>query len=68
MRVIRLFESAVEARLKVWDRNCFKMASGRNSKFDKVLVVAGAIASINIVSILGTSFLNVKEKTKLNLS
>lgn len=53
--------------MKAWDRNCFKMASGRNSKFDKVLVVAGAIASINIVSILGTSFLNVKEKTKYKL-
>ena len=43
------------------------MASGRNSKFDKVLVVAGAIASINIFSILGTSFLNLNEKTKYKL-
>lgn len=36
-------------------------------KFDKILVVAGAIASINIVSILGTSFLNLNEKTKYKL-
>ncbi|XP_020631305.1 transmembrane protein with metallophosphoesterase domain-like [Orbicella faveolata] len=43
------------------------MATGRNSKFDKVLVIAGAIASINIVSILGTSFLNLNEKTKYKL-
>lgn len=43
------------------------MAPGRCSKFDKVLVVAGAIASINIVSILGTSFLNLNEKTKYKL-
>lgn len=56
------------ARLKAWDGNCSKMASGRNSaKFDKVLVVAGAIASINIVSILGTTFLNLNEKTKYKL-
>lgn len=43
------------------------MASGRSSKFDKVLVVAGAIVSINIVSILGTSFLDLNEKTKYKL-
>ncbi|XP_078364627.1 transmembrane protein with metallophosphoesterase domain-like [Oculina patagonica] len=43
------------------------MASGRNTKFDKVLVIAGAIASINIVSILGTTFLDLNEKTKYKL-
>ena len=53
--------------MKAWDRNYSKMASGRNSKFDKVLVVAGAIASINIISLLGTLFLNLNEKTKYKL-
>ena len=50
-------------------RNCFKMASGRGSKMrvDKVLVVVGAIVSINIVSILGTSLLNLNDKTKYKL-
>lgn len=57
----------IHARLEAWNRNCLKMASGRNLKFDKVLVIAGAIASINIVSILGTSFLNLNEKTKYKL-
>ena len=34
---------------------------------DKVLVLVGAIVSINIVSILGTSFLNLNEKIKYKL-
>lgn len=43
------------------------MASGRSSKFDKVLVIVGAIVSINVVSIIGTYFLDVNEKTKYKL-
>ncbi|PFX26003.1 transmembrane protein with metallophosphoesterase domain-like [Stylophora pistillata] len=43
------------------------MASGKSSKFDKVLVVVGAVVSINVVSIIGTYFLDIKEKTKYKL-
>lgn len=42
------------------------MADAR-SKMDRGLVVVGAIFSINIVAILGTSFLNLNEKTKYKL-
>ena len=55
------------ARLKAWGRNCSNMASGRSSKFDKVLVVAGAIVSINVITIVGTYFLDLKGKTKYKL-
>ena len=43
------------------------MASGKSSKVDRVLVAVSAIASINVVSILGTSFLNLNEKIKYKL-
>ena len=43
------------------------MASGKSSKVDRVLVAVGAIVSINVVSILGTSFLNLNEKIKYKL-
>lgn len=43
------------------------MASEKSSKVDRVLVAVGAIVSINVVSILGTSFLNLNEKIKYKL-
>ncbi|XP_073232409.1 transmembrane protein with metallophosphoesterase domain-like [Porites lutea] len=44
------------------------MASTRRSaKMDRVLVTVGAVVSINIVSIVGTSFLSLNEKVKYKL-
>ena len=48
----------------------FKMASmttRRSAKMDRVLVTVGAIVGINIVSIVGTSFLSLNEKIKYKL-
>ena len=36
-------------------------------RFDRILCLVGAIFSINIVSILGTTFLSLDEKTRYNL-
>ena len=43
------------------------MTTRRSAKMDRVLVTVGAIVSINIVSIVGTSFLNLNEKIKYKL-
>ena len=43
------------------------MTTRRSAKMDRVLVTVGAIVSINIVSIVGTSFLSLNEKIKYKL-
>ena len=43
------------------------MTTRRSAKMDRVLVTVGAIVSINIVSIVGTSFLSLNEKVKYKL-
>ena len=43
------------------------MVNNVNCKMDRVLIALGAIVSLNVMSILGTSFLNLNEKTKYKL-
>ena len=43
------------------------MASKTSPKIDFILVALGGIVSINLVSILGISFLNLKDKTKYKI-
>lgn len=43
------------------------MVNNVNCKMDRILIALGAIVSLNVMSILGTSFLNLNEKTKYKL-